>query len=130
MTKQELRAFRRQAREIRELRSHLKDIEELYAPVASYDRQRFGGGSDEGSNVERAVEKILVLQSRYEDRLNAYVDERLRIEQSFEVLTPDERAVMRAYYFDGLSWERVAERLDISYRHVHRLHSAALIAIK
>ena len=80
--------------------------------------------------MERAVEKILVLQSRYEDRLNAYVDERLRIEQSFEVLTPDERAVMRAYYFDGLSWERVAERLDISYRHVHRLHSAALIAIK
>ena len=129
MTKQELRAFRKQSREIKELRSHLKDITELYAPIAAYDRQRFGGETD-GTSTEQAVEKILALQQKYEAKLNAYIDERIRIEQSFEVLTPDERAVMRAYYFDSMSWEVVAERLDISYRHVHRLHAHALIQIK
>lgn len=129
MTKQELRAFRKQSREIKELRSHLKDITELYAPIAAYDRQRFGGETD-GTATEQAVEKILSLQQRYEAKLNAYADERIRIERSFEVLTPDERAVMRAYYFDNLSWEAVAEHIDISYRHVHRLHSHALQMLK
>ena len=129
MTKQELRAFRKQSREIKELRSHLQDITELYAPITAYDRQRFGGETD-GTATEQAVEKILALQQKYEARLNAYIDERIRIEQSFDALTPDERAVMRAYYFDSMTWEVIAERLDISYRHVHRLHAHALIAIK
>ena len=128
MTKQELRAFRRQSREIKQLKTQLIDLTNLSAPISNYIRT--GSPVSDGSAVEIKVERLIALSNRYEAALNAYAAERERIEIAFEILTPDERTVLRAYYFDCLPWEAVAEHIDISYRHVHRLHSHALQMLK
>ena len=128
MTKHELRAFRAKSREMKQLREQLADLLSLSAPTSEFKAVR--GANDNGSAVERSVEKIIALTNRYEALLAAYALERERIEEAFEKLTPDERTVLRAYYFDNLSWEAVAEHIDISYRHVHRLHSHALQMLK
>lgn len=128
MTKQDLRAFRRQSREIKQLKTQLIDLTNLSAPISNYNRTE--SPASDGSAVEIKVEKLIALSNRYEAALNAYAAERERIEIAFEILTPDERTVLRAYYFDNLSWEAVSEHIDISYRHVHRLHSHALQMLK
>ena len=46
MTKQELRAFRKQSAEIKQLKQHLEDLLSLAAPTAAYDREPVTGDSD------------------------------------------------------------------------------------
>lgn len=40
------------------------------------------------------------------------------------------REVLELYYLDGFTWEQVAEQMDMSDRHVKRLHGKALLKIK
>ena len=126
MTKYELRLFRSRTLEIEELRYQLHfKLKELAEPKpAALDKT--APGTIDGSKTERAVEEYDKLQRYYEGILDAYAAERLRIEKAFELLTPDERAVLRDYYFDTMPWEAVAEKTGISYRHIHRLHKSAL----
>ena len=126
MNKQELRDFRGQAREIAQIKATLERMRDDVGPkITSYDAPAvLSGGS--GSPVERAVERYLALEARYTSMLDTYTHERNRIEDSIEHLTPNERAVLRAYYLDGLTWEATAYLLGFSYRQVHRLHAAAL----
>jgi len=59
-----------------------------------------------------------------------YLADRIRIEKAFELLTPNERTAMRYYYFDRLTWEETAERMEKSTRYVLGLHKWALIKLK
>ena len=126
MTKYELRVFRSRTLEIEELKYQLNyKLQELAAPKSNaYDKGR--SGKADGSRPELAVEEYDKLRRYYDSILDAYAAERLRIETAFEVLTPEERTVLRVYYFDSLPWEAVADKTGISYRHVHRLHKSAL----
>jgi DNA-directed RNA polymerase specialized sigma24 family protein len=40
------------------------------------------------------------------------------------------REVLELYYLDGYTWEQVAETMDMSDRHVKRLHGIALLRVK
>ena len=127
MTKQELRAFRAQHREVTQIRATLDRLyDEIGAPASDPAKESIVNRRRSGSPVEKTVESYVTLEGFYKARLDAYASERCRIEKAIEILKPNERAVIRSYYLDHLTWEATAYLLDISYPHVHRLHKAAL----
>lgn len=129
MTKQDLRAFRSQSVEVRQIEEQLERMMKVAPQISQFDKVLVESDR-EGSQVEQTVEKYLALRERYESIFNAYIDEKLRIERAFECLTPNERAALRYYYFEGMTWEKTAEQIDKSTRYVLTLHKWALIKLK
>lgn len=51
------------------------------------------------------------------------------LETAIAKLPATERTLMRLKYFDGLTWNQVADRMSFSRRHVLRLHQGILAKI-
>lgn len=126
MTKQELRAFRGQAREIAQLKESLDRMRDEIGPKGTDFSAVNVQNSGNSSPVESFVLGYLELEQRYRDKLIIYYEERARIEDAITILTPNERAVIRSYYLDRMTWEETAYKLHFSYPHTHRIHAAAL----
>jgi len=130
MTKKELKAFRVKAREVVQLKSSLEQMKDEIGPKGVDYSAPVTSHSGEGSLTETAVERYIMLEQKYLSYLAEYTAERLRIEAAAEHLSPNERAVIRSYYLDRLSWEETAYKLHFSYQHIHRLHASALIKLE
>lgn len=73
----------------------------------------------------RQVRKMLI-QSRYRKWFIFF-----EIYRSVEKIGDEtEKRVLRLKYFDGMSWEQVAEEMNYSIRQIHNIHKKALINLK
>lgn len=129
MTKHELRAFRNKANEIKQLEEQILMLADVSPKASRFDKILVDSGRT-GSPVEEIVERLIALRERYQAALDAYTAEKLQIERAFEILTPNERAALRYYYFENLTWEQTAEKMDKSTRYILSLHKWALIKLR
>lgn len=129
MTKHELRAFRSKANEIKQLEEQILMLADVSPKASRFDKILVDSGRT-GSPVEEIVERLIALRERYQTALDAYTAEKLQIERAFEILTPNERAALRYYYFENLTWEQTAEKMDKSTRYILSLHKWALIKLR
>ena len=86
-----------------------------------------GGAVDWTETADRVIE--------LEKRVNARIREMVRQKQAaMDAIDRVEEArlreVLELYYLDGYTWEQVAEQMDMSDRHVKRLHGIALLRVK
>ena len=86
-----------------------------------------GGAVDWTETADRVIE--------LERRVNARIREMVRQKQAaMDAIDRVEEArlreVLELYYLDGYTWEQVAETMDMSDRHVKRLHGIALLRVK
>ena len=86
-----------------------------------------GGAVDWTETADRVIE--------LERRVNARIREMVRQKQAaMDAIDRVEEArlreVLELYYLDGYTWEQVAEQMDMSDRHVKRLHGIALLRVK
>ena len=86
-----------------------------------------GGALDWTETADRVIE--------LERRVNARIREMVRQKQAaMDAIDRVEEArlreVLELYYLDGYTWEQVAEQMDMSDRHVKRLHGIALLRVK
>lgn len=86
-----------------------------------------GGAVDWTETADRVIE--------LEKRVNARIREMVRQKQAaMDAIDRVEEArlreVLELYYLDGFTWEQVAEQMDLSDRHVKRLHGIALLRVK
>lgn len=86
-----------------------------------------GGAVDWTETADRVIE--------LERRVNARIREMVRQKQAaMDAIDRVEEArlreVLELYYLDGYTWEQVAEQMDLSDRHVKRLHGIALLRVK
>lgn len=77
--------------------------------------------------VQTAVGELVELRAALYERLLDSTTLRLEIERSISQMK-DERLqlLLELRYIDGLTWEKVAEKLNTEYRWVLRLHKRAL----
>lgn len=129
MTKQDLRDFRNKTTEVRQLEEQIELLSNIGPKISNFDKILVDSGRG-GSPVEQTVERLIYLKERYGVLIAEYLADRIRIEKAFELLTPNERTAMRYYYFDRLTWEEAAERMDKSTRYILSLHKWALIKLK
>lgn len=79
----------------------------------------------------KTADKLILL----EQRVNARVREMCALKHAAmdaidAVAEARLREVLELYYLDGFTWEQVAEQMDMSDRHVKRLHGIALLRVK
>lgn len=129
MTNEEKKAwlsrYRLAGLEVRRLQGELARWEaQSTALTARYGVAPGRGGDDP---LQRAVEEILALQAELGEQLRKQVAIRREIEGSI-LRVEDERLreLLWLRYLEGLTWEKVAERMRCSYQWVHSLHKDAL----
>lgn len=87
-----------------------------------------GGGTDK---IQNAVCRIADIEADINREIDRQIDLRERIETAICAI-PDGRLrdLMRYRYIDGLTWEKIAVKMEISYQWVCKLHGDALKEIE
>ena len=131
MTKEQLRAYRDIKLERDKLAAMVENGEAvLYSPRSQKLDGMPHGGSAPGSLVEEAAIKHAELLEKYRRKVAELSAALVEIENAIEVLEPRERTLIRLYYVQGLTWEEVCVEMNYSWRQIHRIHGAALAALK
>ena len=120
-----LRRYRECERREREI---LQEIQRLRAdqmfPSAVND------GMPKGSQQSDLSDYIVLIDEQIE-RLKQERLKRLQVRDRIDMAIrhmekPDEQRVLRLRYLQGLSWEEIAEKMNYSWKQIHRKHSSAL----
>jgi DNA-directed RNA polymerase specialized sigma24 family protein len=73
------------------------------------------------------VEKLVDLQRLYNEKWDALLSLRLRIETAIDALDDStERRLIRLRYIEGLDWVNVCVRMSYSWNGTHKIHRRAL----
>lgn len=90
----------------------------------SYSKDPCGGGGD---RIQSAVDKILQLESEAQQEIDRLLELERKIKGAIATLEdPILRLLLKYRYIDGLTWEKIAERLQFELRWTYQLHSKAL----
>ena len=128
MIKDKLIECKEMAKEIRDIK---EKIETLYARIESPQSRKITDmpvyhSGVVTSEVEETIVKIDELKTMYEEKLQVLIDSQKEIENAIENLPSKERRIIRFRYIDGLSWNKICEKMGYSYRSVLRYHGNAL----
>lgn len=132
MTKEQLRTYRGIKLERDKLAAMIQEVEAvMYSPRAPKLDGMPHGGSAPGSVVEEAATKHAELLEKYRRKVEELSAALVEIENAIETLNDStERAVLRLYYAQGLTWEEVCVATCYSWRQIHRIHARALATLK
>lgn len=104
------------------------DLEKLKTDAESASINLDGMPHATGNN-DRLV-RLAIKMSEYntvlQEELTALLDERVKADKIIKTLPPKQQTVLVEYYFHVKKWEQIAEEMDISVRHCHRIHGNAL----
>jgi hypothetical protein len=86
-----------------------------------------GGGSIYKSHDHDTINRLVDLVGMMDTDLNKQMDARLEIDAVIKSVTDDRCQELLDYrYLQGQSFEWIASVMHYSWRHTHRIHSAAL----
>lgn len=130
ITKNELRLYRQLKKEAKEL---AEQIEELELTMIVPGCQQITGmpmyHSADHDKIANVVAKAEQMRKVYFDKMNILLDLQADIEAAIEKLEPEERRLIRLYYFTGITWEEVAVQMNYCWQHVHKLHRNILVKL-
>lgn len=115
-------------RSLSALTEEAEELESLAVSVSAVcmgDNARGSGRSS--SRVEKAVEELEEIRGRVL-RLSRRYAKQYKAVESVILSIPDgrDRTIFRLRYLSGLSWDDIAERLDLSERRVRQIHRRVL----
>lgn len=108
-------------RQLEELENEVYIVRGVVLSLAGAKNRRPSAGAD----FTALVAKLLDLKEHYARKWDALIDARMEIEREIEELPSELRAIIRAKYIGGLTWDETAEEIGYSARQVHRIMRAA-----
>ena len=131
MTKEQLRAYRG----IKLERDNLEKMIATFERILRDPRNKPLSGMPKGKTgqsgqPESAAVKHEAVLARYRQKLDELAQALKDIEDVIEGLEPRERTLIRLYYAEGLTWEKVCHAMSYEWAQVHRIHSQALEKLK
>lgn len=126
MTKQELKSYINQKREIVQLQEQIEQIKQQIYLVSSTRITGAPGGSGSLDKIADNIARLDELMRYYVEKLQQTVERQKRIEKEIENLPEQERVLMRYRYIEGLEWTAVAVKMNYSWKQTHRIHGNAL----
>ena len=127
MTKQELQQYGAIKQEVEQIDEELARLKSSIMSARGQiitDMPR--ASSPEGDSLSKGVIKMVELEYLYQDMRTALCDKQIEIERALKVLNPTERRLMRYRYIDGMTWEKIADKMHYSLRDVFYKHKSAL----
>lgn len=122
ITQKDLKRFRFMKIEAEDLRMRLNELEANFTSPLIPSYMEGSKTSLESDLMGFRVHKLDELRSRYKNKLNLIVLEQEKIEKWMESLGERERLMIRLIYFDSMTWENTAERLNISVVTIFNWH--------
>lgn len=123
--------------ECRRMQSFITDMTERLAQLESQIEKittaiKQSGGSGGNAIQDKMAEDIAVLLDFRDQLWDAIIERKNKVEtiRTFlAILPPDQKRIMELRYFDGLTWNLIAQRTFYDKRHCFRLHREALIRL-
>lgn len=88
-----------------------------------------GGGADWTETVDRLIELERVVNAETRELVRWKLAAIAAI-RAVAVDEPRLAALLELYYIDGITWDKVAQRMKLDIRWVYRLHGKALLQVK
>lgn len=97
----------------------------------SFDSEPVSGSRPQEAKFEKAVLKIIDLESKINAEIDSYVNLKAEIRETINQLDDaDEKLLLRYRYINFFTWEDIAEKMNVSIRTIHRIHASALQNVK
>lgn len=124
--KRKLYSYQDLRAEHHQLLDELRQLEALMASPSGPNLDGMPRASGTSNPVERKAIKHIELEKRYQAQLEELAAAQVEIENTIEGLEPTERRLARFRYIDGLTWEKVCDKMNYSWRQTHRVHGRML----
>ena len=118
-----------------EINSKLEQIAELKSLATKVTVSPFNSGSfSEGTytdRVGRTTARIIDLENEINAEIDKLVDLKYTIRHFISALSDSTyRTILERHYMLNENWEKIAEKLGYSVRHVNRLHNQAIACLE
>jgi len=126
--------------ELYKLRRKMNGVEQLQDTIAKLEAMRispraaaYGGStvqtSPKGDVQPDNIAKLDKLIGKYNGELRAILHQVEEFETIAKVLDDKQREIMRAYFLQGKTWERICVDVGLTYRRLMQIRNAALDAM-
>ena len=98
--------------------------------TGSFQAERISG-TRQHSPMESSLVKVIDLEYEINDDIDRLVDLKREIIEVVNSVQPAEcQLVLEMRYLSFMTWEEIADRMNYSYRQIHRIHGQALSDIR
>lgn len=112
------------------IKGKLDRIEELQTMAEGItiptDKEHIKGGKSE-DKISAIVASIVDYQQEIANDLEFYIELQRKMQSKINIcFNQEQKAVLELYYLNGLTWGKVAEKMNCSEKTVNRTHGRAL----
>ena len=129
MTKEELTEIIIADKKIRAKKETAAALYELATSVPGIDTTTLKVQTSSRSENE-IINKYLDLERELKKDIAAVLEKKETVYKKLQVLDGLEKDIMQLRYIGGLSWNEIADKINVSSRHVYRIHDKALEKLK
>lgn len=129
MTKEELTEIIIADKKIRAKKETAAALYELATSVPGIDTTTLKVQTSSRSENE-IITKYLDLERELKKDIAAVLEKKETVYKKLQVLDGLEKDIMQLRYIGGLSWDEIADKVNVSSRHVYRIHDKALEQLK
>lgn len=129
MTKEELTEIIIADKKIRAKKETAAALYELATSVPGIDTTTLKVQTSSRSENE-IINKYLDLERELKKDIAAVLEKKEVVYKKLQMLDGLEKDIMQLRYIGGLSWDEIADKVNISSRHVYRIHDKALEQLK
>lgn len=77
-------------------------------------------------DVSECIDKVDTVKMHYMRKLSDLMNEQINLEKFIEKLAPIEQCIFRNYYFICMTWEQVADSVNLSTMQTWRIHKRVI----
>lgn len=129
MTKEELTEIIIADKKIRAKKETAAALYELATSVPGIDTTTLKVQTSSRSE-NKIINKYLDLERELKKDIAAVLEKKEVVYKKLQVLDGLEKDIMQLRYIGGLSWDEIADKVNVSSRHVYRIHDKALEKLK
>ena len=131
MVKQDLQSYISIKRELNQINERIQELEHAKYSISSPTWSDIPtGGYGDHDKIGTMLTRIEEQSDMYWEKYNELLEIQNEIEKAIEKLEPIEREVIRYKYFEGKTFDDIADIINYSFTTVRRIHKRSVEKLK